>query len=85
MLDYENELLLITGASGRQATELIPHVINKWKHIRLAVNSSSSKERLGQTYPNAEVVQTDLADPKACERLLEGVTCCFFVAPPLYG
>lgn len=84
MPGYENELLLITGASGRQATELIPHVVNKWKHIRLAVNSSSSKERLEKAYPNADVVQTDLANPKACEKLLEGVTCCFFVGPPLH-
>lgn len=84
MPDYENETLLITCASGRQSTELIPHVMNKWKHVRLQCKSSESAARLSKTYPSAEVVQTDMADPSACRNLLQNISCVFLVDPPFH-
>lgn len=84
MPDFDNDLLLITCASGKQATALLPHVIPKWKHIRLQVLSTASKARLEKQYPTAEVICADMADPTACRKLLDDVSSCFLVGPPLY-
>lgn len=81
-VNYEKDLLLVTCASGKQATELVPHLYGKWKKLRLQVVSDSSKERLSKQYPNAEVVQAELTDPSACNKLLEGVTAVFLICPP---
>ncbi|GAB1737336.1 hypothetical protein NU219Hw_g1260t1 [Hortaea werneckii] len=34
-MDGDKELLLITAASGKQSSHLIPHILKQWKHIRL--------------------------------------------------
>ena len=84
-VDLENDLLLITAASGKQATStLLPLVSKKWKRLRLNVSSVASKEKLEKQYPNAEVTQCDVSDAKACKKLLEGVTACWMVTPPFH-
>jgi len=83
-VDFENELLLITAASGKQSTHLIPHVLKQWKHIRLQVTSQSSKDRLEKQYADhssVEVVQADMTSQQDCHKLLEGVTACFLITP----
>lgn len=81
--DYEQDRVLVTCASGKQGTDLIPQLYGKWKKLRLQVVSDSSKEQLRKQYPNAEVVQADLAMVQDCKRILEGVTACYFVGPSL--
>ncbi|KAI5208442.1 hypothetical protein E4T38_02955 [Aureobasidium subglaciale] len=44
MPDFENYLILITCASGKQSAALIPHILNMYKNIRLQCNSSASKQ-----------------------------------------
>lgn len=75
-VDFQNDLLLVTIAGGKQAQGLLPHLIKKWKRLRLNVQSSESREKLEKEYPNAEVTQCDLSDAHACKKLLEGVTAC---------
>ena len=82
-VNYEKDLVLVTCASGKQATDLIPHLEGKWKKLRLQVGSEQSKQRLSKQYPDAEVVRVDLADPHQCVGLLDGVTACFLVVPGL--
>ncbi|KAI4741794.1 hypothetical protein E4T50_07781 [Aureobasidium sp. EXF-12298] len=81
--NLEQDLLLVTCASGKQGTGLIPHIAKKWKRLRLHAGSEASKERLQKQYPSAEVIVADMADPTTAPKLLEGVTCCFIVCPPL--
>lgn len=83
-MDGDKELLLITAASGKQSSHLIPHILNQRKHIRLQVASSSSKDRLQKLYAdheNVEVVQADMASQTDCHRMMAGVTTCFLITP----
>ena len=83
-VDFSEDLLLVTCASGKQASFLLPFLSMKWKKLRLAVNSQASRENLKHIYPDAEVVQADLAEPKDCQKLLEGVTAAYHIGPPLH-
>ncbi|KAJ4364628.1 hypothetical protein N0V83_009224 [Neocucurbitaria cava] len=78
--DPAADLLLITSASGKQASTLLP-LLSGWKNLRLAVKSSASKERLQQQHPHAEVIQTDLYSPSNCASLLKGVNVVIHVGP----
>jgi uncharacterized protein YbjT (DUF2867 family) len=78
--DPSSDLLLITSASGKQATALLP-LLTSWKNIRLAVNTASSKQRLQQQHPHADVVQTDLYSPQNCTALLKDVTVVIHIGP----
>ncbi|KAL8827512.1 MAG: hypothetical protein Q9191_003141 [Dirinaria sp. TL-2023a] len=83
-VDYSKDLILVTCASGKQGAFLLPFLVPKWKHLRLAVNSESSRDRLEKAYPNAEVVQVNLAEPTECRQLLTGVTALYHIGPPLH-
>jgi len=82
--DYENDLILVTCASGKQGTDLIPFLIGKWKHVRLQVSSDKSKERLQKQYPTAEIAVADLFDPHQSSKLLGGVTACWLNVPAFH-
>ena len=74
------DLLLITSASGKQATSLLP-LLSHWRNIRLAVHSLSSQSKLQQQCPQAQVLQTDLYSPANCASLLENVTTVLHIGP----
>ncbi|KAJ4354327.1 uncharacterized protein N0V89_006062 [Didymosphaeria variabile] len=78
--DPTTDLLLITCASGKQATALLP-LLSHWKCLRLAVHSASSKSRLEQQYPHAEVIAADLYSPTTTLSLLKDVTACIHIGP----
>jgi uncharacterized protein YbjT (DUF2867 family) len=78
--DASKDLLLITSASGKQATTLLP-LLSEWKNLRLAVKSDSTKARLQQRYPHAEIIQTDLYSPENCLRLMENVSVVIHIGP----
>ncbi|KAK3076612.1 hypothetical protein LTS18_012541, partial [Coniosporium uncinatum] len=80
-VDYENDLILVTCASGKQCKYLLPQLTQRWKRVRLAVNSQASEERLKKQYPNAEVTRADISKPDGCARLLKGVTTVYHVGP----
>ena len=80
-VDFENDLLFITAASGKQASAMLPRLSKQLERLRLNVSSAASKERLEKQYPGAEVIQCDISDAYACKKLLEGVTACYLVTP----
>jgi len=83
-VDYDNDLILVTCASGKQGSALIPCLLGKWKRLRLAANSASSEERLTKQFPNAEVVRADMHSAADAKRILEGVTAVFYIGPSLH-
>lgn len=88
-VDYEKNIILLTCANGKQCNQLIPLLLPKWKHLRLAVSSDSSRQQLlknyaGKSKAHIEVVLADLAQPDDCKRILEGVTAVYHVGPPFH-
>lgn len=88
-IDYENDIILLTCANGKQCNQLIQFLLPKWKHLRLAVSSDSSRQQLLENYANKsrahiEVVLADLAQINDCKRILEGVTALYHVGPSFH-
>lgn len=89
-VDYENDVVLVTCANGKQAAHLIPFLLPKWKHLRLAVKSESSRQELLKKHTSkplkasVEVVQADLTQPDDCKRICEGVTSVFHIGPSFH-
>jgi len=80
-VNFADDLILVTCASGKQCKYLLPQLTQKWKRIRLAVNSRASEERLKKQYPDAEVTRADMSKPDECARLLKDVTTVYHVGP----
>lgn len=79
------DLVVLTGASGKQCSHIIPRLYrsNSIK-LRLVVNSVDSLKNLQQTWPDAEVVRADLAQPSDCRSLLKGATTLFHIGPSFH-
>lgn len=78
-------LVVLTGASGKQCSHIIPQLCsNNTVKLRLVVNSRESLERLQQIWENADVVQADLAQPSECHSLMKGATTAFHVGPSFH-
>lgn len=73
------DLVVLTCASGKQCSHIIPLVNDKGVRLRLVVNSDSSLKRLQEQYPSAEVVQADLAILDECRRILNGATTVYHI------
>jgi len=84
MPDHQNETILITCASGKQSSALIPHLLPHYPNLRLQCHSSSSTATLSENYPKAEIVQADLVNKDDCTRILKNITACFLVLPPFH-
>ena len=74
----------VDHSSGKQAALLLPFLIPKWKNVRLAVNSDTSRDRMKNEYSSAEIVQVDLTEPKECRNLLDGVTAVYHIGPSMH-
>ena len=83
-IDLSNDLLLLTGASGKQVATLLPLLKNHWSRLRLVVYSASSKQKLSSEHPQAEVLQADLTVPAECERVVQGVTAVYHIGPSFH-
>lgn len=78
-------MIVITCASGKQASSFIPLLIsNKFEPLRLVVNSSTSADRLKSQYPSIEVVRADLSKPDDCKMIVEGATTIYHVNPSFH-
>lgn len=82
--NFSNDLLLVTAAGGKQAASLLPHIVGKWKRLRLNVSTTASAEKLRKRYPDADVTNRDIADPHACKELLADVSYCSLVVPAFH-
>ena len=78
-----NELVVVTCASGKQATHVIPRLYPDY-NLRLIVNTQSSLDRLKEQYPSAEIVQADLAQPNDCANALNGATTVYHIGPSIH-
>lgn len=83
-VDYANDVILVTCASGKQASFLIPFLSKSWNHLRLVVHSAASRDRLARAYPNAEIVQANLAEPKECKQLFRNVAAVYHIGPTFH-
>lgn len=83
-VSHENDLLLLTCASGKQASRLIPLLHGKWRRLRLVVNSGPSEDRLKKQWPNTEVIRADLEKSQDCRRIMVDVTTVFHIGPTLH-
>lgn len=88
-ISYENDIVLLTCANGKQCNQLIPFLLPKWKHLRLAVTSDSSRQQLLEKYgkkskAHIEVVLADLAQAQDCKRILEGVAAVYHIGPSFH-
>jgi len=78
-------MIVITGASGRQASSFIPHLLsNSLEPLRLVVHSASSEERLHSAYPSAQVIRADLAQPIECARVVRDAVTIYHVNPSFH-
>ncbi|MCJ1248203.1 hypothetical protein MMC30_005420 [Trapelia coarctata] len=78
-----DNLLVITSASGHQATHLL-HFLPSSLRLRLIVNSALSLTRLRQTYPNAEVLIGDLSSRSFCKEVVRDATALYHIGPPFH-
>jgi len=83
-VNHEEDLILVTGASGKQAPHLLRHLFGKWKRLRLQAFSEASVQRLKKDYPQAKVMQADMNHPDHAARLLDGVTAIWHVGPSFH-
>lgn len=88
-IDHGNDIILLTCANGAQFNQLIPFLLPKRKHLRLAVSNDSSRQQLlekyaGKSKAQIEVVLADLTQPDDCKRILEGITAVYHVKPTFY-
>lgn len=79
--DPEHNLLLVTCASGKQASCLLPLLAGRWKRLRLVVHSAASRARLAAQHPGASVVQADVYDGRDVAALLDGVAVVLHIGP----
>jgi len=78
-------MIVITSASGRQASSFIPLLLsNSLGPLRLVVKSASSEERLRSAYPSAEVIRADLAHPDECTRVVRDAVTIYHVNPSFH-
>ncbi|KAL2022920.1 hypothetical protein VTK56DRAFT_4135 [Thermocarpiscus australiensis] len=84
-VDFENDIILLTCANGKQCSRLIPLLYGKWKRLRLATRSAASEERLKARYPDATVVRADMARPDDARRILSGVTAVLHIGPSIHS
>jgi len=81
-VNLDKDLVLLTAAGGKQVTNLLPFL--KFKNLRLVVHSQTSADRLKAIHPNAEVIRTDLTEPRECKRVLKGVTAIYHIGPSFH-
>jgi len=80
-----DDLIVITCASGRQNSFLIPRLISHPNtSLRLIVNSEKSHAKLSSQYPSAEVIRADLIEPSSARALVHNATVFYHVGPPFH-
>ncbi|MCJ1421939.1 hypothetical protein MMC32_008306 [Xylographa parallela] len=79
----QSDLLVITSASGKQATHLLPFLPSSLR-LRLICHSESSADRLRSLHPNAEVLTGDLNSPSFCASILHNATALYHIGPPFH-
>ncbi|MCJ1404971.1 hypothetical protein MMC11_008197 [Xylographa trunciseda] len=79
----QSDLLVITSASGKQATQLLPFLPTSLP-LRLVCHSEVSAHRLRSLHPNAEVLIGDLSSPSFCASILKDATALYHIGPSFH-
>lgn len=80
------ELVVLTCASGKQCSQIIPLLYpqSSFFKLRLVAHSPSSLTRLQGQYPEAEVLQANLDDPHDCAKIADGASVIYYVSPTFH-
>ncbi|KAL6249004.1 hypothetical protein RBB50_004067 [Rhinocladiella similis] len=77
-----SDLLVLTCASGKQCSQIIPTLYSNPRYkLRLVVHSKASLDRLKIKYPEAEVLRAELGSSEDCAKMLDGATTLYYVSP----
>ncbi|KAJ9636916.1 hypothetical protein H2204_005062 [Knufia peltigerae] len=77
------EIIVLTCASGRACSPIIPLLYEESRYeLRLVVHSQSSRDRLKNRCPKAEVVQADFGIWADCANVVAGASTVYYVGPP---
>ena len=77
------ELIVLTCASGKQCSQIIPllyQYTSQYK-LRLVVHSQKSLEDLQMRWPGAEVFRANLRSSEDCAQIVKGATTIYYVSP----
>ncbi|KAF6830747.1 nucleoside-diphosphate-sugar epimerase [Colletotrichum musicola] len=80
-----SEILVVTSASGKQASHLLPLLTSTKFKLRLISHSQNSASKLQDRYPSAEVVVADLSSPDACRELVRGAMAIYHAGPSIHS
>ena len=79
----QSDLLVITSASGKQATNLLPFLPSSLP-LRLVCHSDASAKSLHNTHPSAEILTGDLTSPSFCASVLDNATTVYHIGPSFH-
>ncbi|KAI9657222.1 MAG: hypothetical protein M1831_004411 [Alyxoria varia] len=79
-----DELIVLTCASGKICSNLIPHLYGKTHGLRLVAHSESSISRLQKQYPEAQVMQADMNKQDDARRIVSGATSLLHIGPSFH-
>ena len=79
------DLVVLTSASGKQCSKIIPRLISNPAYtLRLVASRPESIDVLKQQYPKAEVVQADLAQPNDVTRIVSDANVVLHIGPSFH-
>lgn len=79
-MTQNNDLILVTGATGTVGTSVCENLVKAGAAVRAAYNSSKGKEKL-EKLGVAETVQLDIADTASLDAAFSGVKKAFVLVP----
>lgn len=79
-MNQNNELVLVTGATGAIGYEVCRNLIQAGDRVRATYHSESGKQKLDRLDP-AEVVQLDIEDTASLDAAFTGITKAFLLVP----
>ncbi|MDB9513814.1 SDR family oxidoreductase [Kamptonema animale CS-326] len=79
-MTQNNDLILVTGATGTVGTNVCENLVKAGVAVRAAYNSPKGKEKL-EKLGVAETIQLDIADRASLDAAFSGVTKAFILVP----
>ncbi len=75
--------ILVTGAAGNIGSHLIPILVDRGHQIRAVVRSKNQARHLA--YPNIEIVEADVMDPKSIAGIADGMDLTYQLVGYLFA